>query len=213
MFYAAFSFFLVMGLVCNNFSSYINPIGFYDFEEFLQHTHTHRHTFICAYVPVVTVPALQGGGENTHLQCSCGMTRVSSESGDKLRGSPSCTAVLDRHNNTCEWIIHRRHVHIHSHALKVAPVTQILLPLMCSYCSCTCLLLQRKEPTVLSCQRGKTSWRIILSCPPPALPQPPCWLLISNSWVTSWEICEWTVRPVLLSGSADFSPLQDYETQ
>lgn len=136
------------------------------------------------------------------------MTWVSGESSDNLRGSPSCTAVLYRHNNTCALIIHQKHVHTRTHTLtQQVPVIQqsplfsliwnVVTVVGCSFFS--------KEGTssVIMTER-KTSWgrpppplhpKRPPRAPPPALSQPPHWLLISNSWVTSWEICEWTVQP------------------
>lgn len=65
------------------------------------------------------------GRETPHLQCSWGLMWMSGEDMDNLRGSPSSPAVLNRDNNTCEWIIHQRHTHTYTHTDVL--VTQILV--------------------------------------------------------------------------------------
>lgn len=84
--------------------------------------------------------------------------------------------------------------------------TSLFLDMRCSYCNWTEPFFLEGRKLQCYHDREKNILRVNTFIPPPP-PQPPRWLLISNSWVTSWEICEWTVRPVRLSGSADFSPL------
>lgn len=112
------------------------------------------------------------------------MTWVSGESSDNLRGSPSCTAVLDRHNNTCELIIHQRHVHIHTPTQRGSgdTDTSLFLDMKCSYSSWT-FLFRRKEPAMLSWQREKhpEGLYFLVSPPHPLLsPSPPTTPLAFN---------------------------------
>ncbi len=75
------------------------------------------------------------------------MTLVSGESADNLRGSPSCTAVLDGHNSTCEKIVHQRHVHIHSHTQTEHRWHRYFsfLDMYCSHCGWKCLFLEGRN--------------------------------------------------------------------
>lgn len=136
------------------------------------------------------------------------MTWVSGESSDNLRGSPSCTAVLHRHNNTCALIIHQKHVHTRTHTLTQTgtgdtAIASLFLDMKCCH-RCWMFLLFKgrnqqcyhdREKNILRASPTPTPSQKAPTSPPPALSQPPHWLLISNSWVTSWEICEWTVQP------------------
>lgn len=92
--------------------------------------------------------------------------------------------------------------------------TSPFLDMNCCHCLDNAFFWTEGKSSLIMTGR-KTSWWLILSYSPSSITHLLllCWLFISNSWVASWEICEWTVRPVLLSAIADFRPLQDYETQ